>query len=219
MILFVSHPLEGAQVAKCPCLTETHERKFYASEPVFIFDPDNSNNRPVRGIHNNAIVLWPLFPQYLRDMFIRAFTKGFDSNSRITEQEWKKVLLRLRDDIYCCPHCGEENFASAAQGAGIGCKKPTTAPLILQGKDFSIALLPQKAITAWHTAQGDFNEQVGVVVQNKNNPNLWGIRNLSERMWQVAFPNGQSKAIQKGEVFPAVKDIQIDFGGTSAAIQ
>jgi len=117
------------------------------------------------------------------------------------------------------PHCGEENFASAAQGACIGCKKPTTAPLILQGKDFAIALLPQKAITAWHTEQGDFNEQVGIVVQNKNNPNLWGIRNLSDRMWQVSFPNGQSKAVQKGEVFPAVKGIQIDFGGTSAAIQ
>ena len=222
MILFVSHPLEGAQVAKCPCLTETHERKFYAEEPMFIFNPDNSDNRPVRGIHNNAITLWPLFPQYLRDMFIRAFKEGLNENSRITEQEWKKVLLRLRDDVYRCPKCREENFASAAQGGTapcIGCKASISAPLILQGKDFAIALLPQKAITAWHTEQGDFNEQMGVVVQNKNNPNLWGLRNLSDRMWQVSFPNGQNKAVQKGEVFPAVKGVEIDFGGGKAVIQ
>ena len=118
MILFVSHPLEGAQVAKCPCLTETRERKFYASEPVFIFDPDNSNNRPVRGIHNNAIVLWPLFPQYLRDMFIRAFTKGFDSNSRIA------LYLALAGPVaysQCCLQDGSRWCAFGCQG-GVCCQ-------------------------------------------------------------------------------------------------
>lgn len=57
LMIFISHPLEGAKVASCPCLIDEAEKRFYASEPVFVFDPNDLSNRPVRGIHNN-IITW-----------------------------------------------------------------------------------------------------------------------------------------------------------------
>lgn len=38
LLFYANHPLEGARVLACPCMTETYEKKFYGSEPIFIYD-------------------------------------------------------------------------------------------------------------------------------------------------------------------------------------
>ncbi|MBS4026099.1 MAG: serine/threonine protein kinase [Clostridia bacterium] len=222
MLIYISHPLEGAKVAGCPCLTDEAEKKFYASEPVFVCDPKDSSNRPVRGIHNNVINLWPLFPQYLQNAFVRSFGDGINNISqRLMEAEWKKIFLRLKDDILPCPKCGEENFVSLAQNEIIDCcecKNKIIKPLLLSYRDFEIALAPTKNITEWHTEDGDYLKIVGTVVQNKSNPNLWGIRNISEKLWLVKFPNDDEKTVKQNEVMPILKDVTISFGTKKAII-
>ena len=54
LLLFLNHPLEGKRTM-CPCLTEELERKFYGSAPLFVWDPSDDSNRPVRGVHVNEI--------------------------------------------------------------------------------------------------------------------------------------------------------------------
>lgn len=223
MFYFLSHPLEGSKVAECPCLTEANEKRLYAVEPVFIYDPDNASNRPVRGIHNNVINLWPLFPTYLRDTFIRAFCQGTKNlDDRLAESEWKKILYRLKDDIIECPKCGEGNFASLEKNNTIeccDCSLKIEKPLFLSCREFDIALYPGKCITERHSEGGDPANVIGMVIQNKNNPNLWGIKNVSDKLWIAHMPNGVEKTINKNDVVPVLKDVSIIFGITRTVIK
>jgi serine/threonine protein kinase len=225
LFYFLSHPLEGKRVVSVPCLTEAYEKRVYAKEPVFILDPNNDSNRPVRGVHNNVIALWPLYPDELKDIFIRAFSEDVlqHSDKRITEQEWKKVLYRLCDDVTMCNKCGEENFASMAQGDALVCSECGASihtPLMLVGKGYRIPLYPGKTIRKWHiSGVDDYQTEIGLVTTNKNNPNLWGLRNNSEAPWIVTNPNGENRTVSAGGVVPLFRGVKISFGERKAEIQ
>src|SRR5690606_32567210 len=55
---------------------------------------------------------WPIYPQFLQDLFIRAFTDGIrdPQNGRVRESEWRAVMARLGDSIVYCSKCRAENF-------------------------------------------------------------------------------------------------------------
>jgi serine/threonine protein kinase len=225
LFYFLSHPLEGKKAVQIPCLTEEYEKKLFAKEPVFTLDPADDTNRPVRGIHNNVIALWPLYPKELQDMFIRAFGIDVlkDPNKRIAVQEWKKAFYRLNDDIVFCTACAEENFASMANDEGITCsecssKMPT--PLFLIGKGFSIALVPDKTIRAWHISpiDGNYEDKAGIVIRNKNEPKLWGLRNGTGNPWIATYPNGEEKTIPNDGTVPILRNVKISFGQVDAEI-
>ena len=223
MFYFLSHPLEGQKVVSCACLTDKYERRFYAEEPIFICDPNNTENRPVRGIHNNAIKLWPLFPGYLQEAFIRAFSRGAkNKNERLTENEWLKVFYRLKDDLFICAQCGEELFASMEQNGKIVCNDcgiTIDKPLVLEGKRTEVALYPTRKITS-RQIDGEKQETViGTIVQNKNNPNLWGLRNMTTMPWIVTLPNGEEKTVSANGVVPIVKDIKVNTGNSNFRIK
>ena len=50
----VNHPLEGKLEASIRCMDMAARVKLYGTDPVFIFDPNNKTNRPVKGIHDNC---------------------------------------------------------------------------------------------------------------------------------------------------------------------
>ncbi len=112
MLIYANHPFEGAKVVACPCMTETFEKKFYGTEALFMYDPSDKSNLPVRGIHQNVIRRWPAFPAKLRETFIQEFSqeKLKNPNTRMIESLWEKVIVSLRDTLVRCPHCGEETF-------------------------------------------------------------------------------------------------------------
>ena len=111
-LLFRGDPMEGEKVVKDICLTESSELKHYGQNAVFVFDPQDSSNRPVRGIHDNVIKFWRIYPDYIKDAFIRSFTAGIlEPNKRIIENEWQKLFIRLRAEIIQCG-CGRTNFCS-----------------------------------------------------------------------------------------------------------
>ncbi len=53
---------------------------------------------------------------------------------------------------------------------------------------------------------------VGGVVQNPNNPNLWGIKNESKDNWTYIRPDGQQVPVPVGKSAAIAKDCKIDFG-------
>jgi serine/threonine protein kinase len=75
-MLMVAHPLEGAKEAAIKALDLPAMTKIYGKEPIFISTRTDDSNRPVPGIHDNALAFWRIYPQFLRDIFIRAFTVG-----------------------------------------------------------------------------------------------------------------------------------------------
>ena len=75
MLFYGNHPFEGARVLACPCMTEKYEKQFYGSEAIFIYDEKKSDNRPVRGVHNNVLKRWPAFPCIAERTFKREFSE------------------------------------------------------------------------------------------------------------------------------------------------
>jgi serine/threonine protein kinase len=75
-MFMVHHPLEGRRELAIHSFDLPAMTKLYGKEPLFIFDPDDRSNEPVRGYHDNALDSWPIYPQFIRDLFIKAFKRG-----------------------------------------------------------------------------------------------------------------------------------------------
>lgn len=223
MLLFLNHPLEGKRTM-CPCLTEELERKFYGSDPVFVWDPANDANRPVRGVHTNEIKLWPLYPAFVRKTFEKAFSHevmvGNGTTHRVIEKEWQEVFTTLRDLTIKCS-CGSETFIDPSQQSCrcINCGKSIERPPILKVKKYHVALAPGKKLYACHVQydSDDFKEAKGEVISSRNNPSLLGLRNDSNNTWEAILPNGSSKGYPNGQVIKLGKGIKINFGNGNVA--
>ncbi|MDR1618487.1 MAG: hypothetical protein LBS06_05495 [Treponema sp.] len=229
--LFFRHsPLQGAAYEKLPCMTEKREMELFGTKPVFIYDPDDQSNRPVNGVHNNVIKLWPLFPEFFRDAFIHSFAKGMKNPQvRMIENEWQKLLVRLRDEWYVtCPSCGRVIFPQGRDtAAGLkcsGCGASFSYPrrlVIKQGSMlYNVPLFPGKKIYACHIIKDsdDYRNVLGEVVMNKNNPSLWGIKNLSTGTWKIRPPGGTEREINGGGAIPIGAGLSVDFGGIDGNI-
>lgn len=223
MLLFLNHPLEGKRTM-CPCLTEELERKFYGSDPVFVWDAANDSNRPVRGVHTNEIKLWPLYPDFVRKTFEKAFSHevmvGNDTTHRVIEKEWQEVFTTLRDLTVKCS-CGSETFIDPSQQTCrcINCGKSLERPPILKVKKYQAALAPGKKIYACHVQydSDDFKEARGEVISSRNNPAVLGLKNDSSNTWEAILPNGTSKGYPIGQVIKIGKGMKINFGNGNVA--
>lgn len=223
LLLFINHPLEGRKTM-CPCLTEELERKFYGSEPVFVWDPTNDSNRPVRGVHTNEIKLWPVYPEFVRKTFEKAFSHevmvGNDTTHRVIEKEWQEVFTALRDVTIKCS-CGGETFIdpSLQTCSCVNCGKQLERPLMLKVKKYNVALVAGAKLYACHTLydSDNFKELKGEVVSSRTNPALLGLKNTSGSTWQAILPNGTSKDYPDGQVMKIGRGMKINFGHNNMA--
>lgn len=219
LLLFLNHPLEGKKTM-CPCLTEEHERKFYGSEPVFVWDPTNDSNRPVRGVHVNEIKFWPVYPQFVRDTFIEAFSKesmvGADTTHRVQEKKWQEVFTALRDSIIDCPFCKGETFYDFGSNANkcVNCGKDIPQLPLLSIKKYKVPLISGKKVYSCHVVHDsdDFKEVKGEVVSSRTDASLIGLKNNSDMNWIAMLPNGTTKQYSKGQIIKLGKGLKINFG-------
>jgi serine/threonine protein kinase len=228
--LVVARPFEG-DMTTVPCLTEALDKKFFGEDPVFIFHPTDHRNPPVRGIHSNAINFWPTMPKYIQDAFIKSFVDAVkdrgnrEDTDRTDETTWEKLLLRLRDETLTCPNCGWETVyptdGSAAKCMNAKCNFNLPKMLFLEFKKYKVVLYPGMKIYKNHLGLVDeFDSVIGEVVQNKKNPSLWGIKNLTDDTWQETTPDGNTKTVDKNGAVRALKGIKVSFGsGVTAEIK
>lgn len=218
LLLFLNHPLEGKKTM-CPCLTEELERKFYGSEPVFVWDSNNDTNRPVRGVHVNEIKFWPIYPKFVRDTFEEAFSHeamvGADTQHRVTEKKWQEVFTALRDCLAKCS-CGGETFIDVTQPICkcINCGKDIQRPMILKVKKYNVVMKPGKLVYSCHAVHDsdNFKEAKGEVISSRQDPSLVGLKNNSDFNWTAILPNGTSKAYSNGQVIKLGRGLKINFG-------
>jgi predicted Zn finger-like uncharacterized protein len=215
----------GEQYVKSVCITEKREIELYGSSPVFIFDPNDDSNRPVKGIHTNPIKLWPVYPDFLQEAFIKSFAEGMkDPNARLPENEWQKTLVRLRSELLQCPSCKEDIFLNQYKsGKKIkcpSCKHTFSYPLHLLLGNYKIPLFPNVKLYACHTRgyNDDYSAVTGEVVMNKNDPAIWGIKNLSGDSWFMTPENGEGKNIENNSVVPIAANLNIQFKETTGKI-
>lgn len=219
-MFMMGHPLEGEQEAKIRCMDIHAMNRLYGTDPVFVYDPQNKTNRPVKGYQDNVIIYWDIFPQIIRDLFIKSFTDGLTyPNKRVTEKQWLDAFANLMTGIMTCPDCGAEVFFDEKKVAlSVGhscwnCGRIIMPPVsIVIGKNR--ILLRKNAKLFSHSIYGDYDMDtvVGEVVQNPNNPNLWGIKNESKENWTYIRPDGQQLPVAVGKTAAIAKDAKISFG-------
>ena len=213
-LLFINHPLEG-KYSTPPCMTKELERKYYGTAPVFVYDPADTRNRPVPGTDKNLKIFWSVYPSYIKDMFIRAFSSEvmLKQKPRVIEKEWLDVFFKLKASIVKCPNCKEETFLSE-QGNNIciECQHKFIVPNAIQFTLSRILLYPGVKLMLWHvdSSQNDIKTQIGEVVSNPKDKNLFGIRNQSTISWKINLPNGTQKPLPPGAVVPVKKEFVIE---------
>ena len=211
MLFFANHPFEGARVIACPCMTESFERRFYGSEAIFIYDPQNETNLPVRGVHKNVIRRWPVFPKRLRDIFIQEFSKErlTAPNTRMIEDGWERIISQVRDELIICSNCYEETFINteAATHICMNCGKTIDTSFRLKFGNRQIILTEKTSVFL----DRDNIPDALIVSSPKNNGEL-AIKNISNRVWSVETPSGKLKSVDPQSLMPVKAGLKIKFG-------
>ena len=216
ILIYLNRPFEGAKVLSCPCMTEELEKKLNGKGCIFILDPTDDSNRPVRGVHTNVIRRWPLFPNLLRDAFIRTFSREaiVSPTKRLMDRSWQNLLVQVRSLYVKCPICGKYTFINIDQNATVclECGKSIVKPFVLKLGKYTIPLVPEQKIYQCQTSsENDYNKIVGEVIRNPKDPNKWGLRNLSGTQWTVSTSTGEAKLVDNNGAMPIIPGLKIRF--------
>ena len=193
-LLVVADPFKGKIMYeyKGP-VTDAKQREFYGSNPVFCWDPDNDTNRPVIGEDTNSLMLWNMYPKYIQDLFISAFTKGLnDMQFRVTPNKWANALKKAITECFVCPRCKKWGFIDGDDMAN-GSKKccGTEHPLfeIHRGNDVTfLPAYPGKKVRMFITNVKDNSDPAdiaGEFIENPRHPGVVGLSKTTTEEWYV----------------------------------
>lgn len=216
-MFMMEHPLHGRLEYNIKCLDAPAKEQLYGKNPVFSYDPNNDSNRPVPGYHDNVIVFWNnVYPQLLKDLFIRSFTVGLhEPNRRVTEKEWLRALVNLISGIFPCPKCGCELFYDEKKDNHTCwcCGQTISKPAALVIDKNRIVLWRGMKVYAHHiNGDYDMTTVVGTASQNPQDPKQRGIRNESTEIWTYIRADGTQVQVAPGKSAAIVKGAQVSFG-------
>jgi serine/threonine protein kinase len=229
-MLFLHHPLEGKRAEEMP-VDQSSMTLLYGMNPIFIFDPNNQTNTPDPRYQKNPIDIWPIYPQFIKELFIRAFTKGLKDpqNGRVTEAEWKSAFLKLRDSIIYCQKCGAENFYDLEAIKNCGnqlpkcwhCKTDIPLPPRIKIGDLIIMLTHNTKLFPYHIEPRSYDLKGAIAEINihPTNPNIWGLKNLSDRNWLVTKIDNSKIELPPGKNLPLSNGCIINFGKSEGEIK
>ncbi len=247
-LLMNHHPLEGAREAAIHCFDLPAMTKLYGTEPIFIFDPNDDRNRPVPAYHDNALAFWPIYPEFLRKLFVRAFTDGLSDpfHGRVRESEWRAALVQLRDLLCYCPACKAENFydAEAARNSGQGqansagacwaCGQPVRLPprirIAHSNNQYNAQSSSQQVIVLRHDTKlyphhvnrnchYDFSHPIAEIAFHPTNPSIWGLKNLAADKWVATTASGEVHDVQPGRTVTIATGTRIQFGYSEGVLR
>lgn len=230
-IFMLGHPLKGQRELDISYEPEDPDgsRRLCAVNPLFVFDPQDESNRPMKGLHDVMLNFWPIYPQSLRDLFTRSFTAGLrDADARVMENEWRREMCRLRDSIFHCPQCGAENFFDLSlvrQRMDLNpcwsCRATMAPPpriRIGDGRsDPQFVMLTRGArLYPHHLENDDYNFAAPLAEVTEN---FTGLRNLSRRGWSCRMADGTLNQLPPGALLPLQNGCAIHFGETEGVVR
>lgn len=222
-----AHPLEGRREADINCWEQKAQRELYGTRPIFIFDPTDACNRPVPGLHDQALRNWDRYPAEFQQVFTRAFTEGLKNpEHRVTESEWIKAFSRLRDSIFRCQHCGAENYYDRARLASgqtlscANCRKPLQLPMRLRVGDHVVMLNTDTQLYPHHFGDElNFEQPVAEVSRHPKDPKRYGLRNLTQEHWAYTGSNGTTQQVAPGMNAPLIDGLVLYFGRVQGQVK
>ena len=220
MLLTRSHPLEGAKT-NVPALVDKYQKRFFGTEPVFIYDPKDNSNRPKEKLHVGALKFWPYFPDFLKNAFIQSFSYEslHKAENRLLEEQWIHVLMRLKSSLVQCPHCHDEMFLASDKATICqNCNKNVLPVGYLKfpkrtDMEVTVPLIGGVRLFDYHISNNTDNygyeNEVALVMEK---PGKLGLKNESSNSWTITAPNGNSAAKQPNEIAVLGAGFKIDFG-------
>lgn len=224
ILLCANHPLEGKRWNDITLLSPEDSMRLYGTDPLFIYDPEDSSNAPVPGVHNNVLMRWSFLPEYMRDIFIKAFSRQAMENPsrRVNEIDWLQALCRFRSDIVKCknPECGGEVFLNNAASTQCDCcgtvynvSNKIMLPM------YEIPVVPKARIYQCQLGTCSLEEAlrpVAVMVSKEGKP---GIKNKSGMIWAATTPGGKRKKVEPDDVIPIKPGITFKVGDKNLEIK
>lgn len=216
LVLLNDHPLDGRKEVDIHCFDRHAMERLYGVEPLFIFDPKDHSNEPVKGYHDNALAFWPIYPAFIKHLFVRSFTSGLwdPKHGRVTETEWRLAMNILRDSIFNCS-CGAENFFDMEQlkatGGAVGncwsCKGSLRLPPRIRIGKTVVMLNSDSKLFPHHLTNNDsvdFTRPFAEVSRHPVDPNRMGLKNLGSESWSAVLSDGNIREV------PPAKSVALD---------
>jgi DNA-binding helix-hairpin-helix protein with protein kinase domain len=226
--LFVhGHPLEGSRTDATYGWSDGHmsetklARRHFGEEPLFVFDPQDSSNRPLPG--DPMIRWWWIYPRFLRALFERAFTVGLRDASlsgRLTEGVWRRALARLGDCVSVCPSCRAAIFwdPDDPELPCWQCGVAPPPPTVLELARHRLVLAEGATITGYHFAQSRDNRRtVGVVEAHPSETAERILRNVSATTW-IATTGDQGVVSVEPTQSLWIRPMAVNFGDGAGQI-
>ena len=215
-LLFKDDPLKGKRVYEKVTLTGAVELEVYGNNPLFVMDPNDTSNGPVRGINDNVLKFWNLYPESIRNEFIQTFGPGLkDSNRRTIPQQWFIVMSKSLSEMISCP-CGRptrfleeeqhENSSFTCPRCGL------TSPIFNVGGIDMVMCKGANIRKYQSVADNDDPIITGSIVENKVKSGMYGIKNESNETWIANYIDGRQKIIAPGSGTILSGDLILDFG-------
>jgi DNA-binding helix-hairpin-helix protein with protein kinase domain len=229
-LFMLGHPLKGRRELELPFQENDRDGslRLCCTAPVFVYDPDDDSNRPVKGIHDVMMSYWPIYPKSLQALFTGSFTKGLhDPEARVMDKEWCREMSVLRDSIFECRNCEAENFFNLDRvkkkqplEACWSCGRAPELPSrmrITGAHGARLVVLSRGTQLFPHHLNGDEYNFSTVLAEVAVNP--LGLKNLSGKKWTATTADGTTTERRHGEVLPLSEGCRIHFGGSDAEIK
>ena len=212
-MFMIHHPLYGQRVEQFAEPGRGRELLLLGTDPLFIFDPDNNDNAPDPALDLNPLAYWPIYPEFLRKQFVRAFTEGLiDPQARVLDREWQKSLARLRDCIFLCPGCGVEVFydvhrlkASGNLAPCWNCDRVPLAPVRVRVNDHTVMLTAGAELHPHHLDPDRLYDYSRVLGSVSSDGRI--LSNLDGQTWTVSTLSGGSLPVAPGSAFALVESL------------
>jgi DNA-binding helix-hairpin-helix protein with protein kinase domain len=201
--------------------------RLYGSDPLFIFDPDDRSNAPIPGEQDSVVGAWGIYPQYIRDLFTRAFTSGLRDplNGRVRESEWREALAHLYDSLFACNNCGAVTFYDLQllriNGGKLnpcwGCGQEPALPPRLRFGSHVVVLASHSRLFCHHLSRQrgyDFENPLG---EMSGSP--FGLKNLSTEKWVRKDVDGSFTEVPPGGVAALANGAKLFFGSAEGEVR
>ncbi len=218
-VMFGWHPLDGRREAETRILDGKTEMALYGTDPLFIFDPADSSNGPVAGLHDPLLARWESLGDELRALFLQAFGIGMHSpGARVLEHEWQSAFRNARLAAHPCSRCGDyAPLSPAAVAAGdetscAYCGAVSALPAVLTTGKRSIVVRDGLLLTRGELMGGRSALKAGSVSVHPSKPGVLGLQNLSEDHWQAEIPGYSASVIAPGKTVRLLDGLRLGIG-------
>ena len=223
MIICMGHPLEGERWL-VPLLDAAKERVLYGSNATFIYDQNDTSNRPNPNVHIGVIDRYEPLPPYMKETFLRAFSRDAVRNPgrRLHEVDWLRVLVRFQAEIMRCGKCGGEVFMVDASDTPCDtCKTVQHVERRLRFRDYVVTA--SKGVRIYRCMLESCNAKdaltrVGTIVSNPSRPGLYFLNNTPMTL-EGRTAKGTVKPIAPNSVVPLKPGIIVSAYSGKFAIE